>query len=113
MEGRVGTAEFLTGDPIWVYGRGERPPSAGSHLRAAGQGVEEVKEHKAGESHRCGTWGACPVFRDLEHMHRMRGSQGDTLIPSDTHQTESQGGRGSPHSRPHCNGRSCVQAAAV
>lgn len=75
MEGRVGTAEFLTGDPIWVYGRGERPPSAGSHLRAAGQGVEEVKEHKAGESHRCGTWGACPVFRDRSFDMSMKNAK--------------------------------------
>lgn len=45
-------------------GRGGQP---WAHLGAAGQGIEEIKEHKTGESHGCGARGAGLVCGDLEH----------------------------------------------
>lgn len=37
-----------------------------SHLRAAGQGVEEIEKHKTSEGHRRGAGSARSVFRHLE-----------------------------------------------
>lgn len=46
---------------------GRKPRGSRSHLRATSQGIEEVKEHKTGEGHGCGTRGARLVLGDLEH----------------------------------------------
>lgn len=63
--------QFLTESTIRFYREGSRRPEGNwSHLRAARQGVEEVKEHKTGEGHRCGAWGTRLVFGDLEHSVR-------------------------------------------
>ena len=54
---------------IQFYREGSREGLGGSrsHLRATGQGIEEVKEYKAGEGHCRGARGARLVFGDLEH----------------------------------------------
>lgn len=50
--------------------RERRRRQPGAHLRAAGQGVEKVEEHKAGEGHGRGAWGAGLVRGDLEQRAR-------------------------------------------
>lgn len=61
-----------------------RTAQLGAHLRAAGQGVEEVEEHKAGEGHGGGTWGAGLVCGDLEHRHGKRASGKAVCFPQRT-----------------------------
>lgn len=43
-----------------------------SHLRATRQGIEEVKKHKAGKSHRCGS-GSYAAFWVLESTPKNQG----------------------------------------
>lgn len=51
----------------WASAEGEpgRDHGGPAHLRAAGQGVEEVEEHEAREGHGGGAWCAGSVLRDL------------------------------------------------
>jgi hypothetical protein len=46
----------------------ERPRPCSAHLRAAAQGIEEIKEHEAGERHGGGAWSAGSVFRNLRQV---------------------------------------------